>query len=166
MSAKLFILSCVVAVLAIGSAFAQQPKPERSELNDTVKWAIWHEGCRIYAADNSLGDVEEIRDCFVGVYQQNEEAQQALREAKASVLLGAIRTAAREIPGERQLNQYLEYAAKHEGLLQKFRELRDEKDIESIRTLYYETFKSNENARNLLAALSDEALSDLVGALE
>jgi hypothetical protein len=81
------------------------------------------------------------------------------------VLVGAIRTAAREIPGEQQLEEHLAQAAK-QGLLEKFKHLKETGDIEGIRTAYYEAFKSNENARNLLAAVSDEALSDLVGALQ
>jgi hypothetical protein len=163
-------LIAVVMGLTLGTCAAQaqdQPAPpdkqEKTELKELVKWAVWHEGCRIYAADNSIGDIEDIRQCVIAVYGQDPDAQQQLRDASPDALLGAVRTAAREIPGERQLGQYFEYACKHEQLLDKFKEFKQDNDYESIRTLYYDTFKNNEKARNLLAALSDEALGDLIG---
>ena len=144
-----------------GRAAAQ----EKLDLTETVKWAVWHEGCRIYADDNSIGNVEEIRECVADVYQQNADTQQMVRDAKPNILLAAIRAAAREIPGERQLSQYIEYACKHEKLLDRFYDLENAGDYEGMRSLYYDTFKDNEKARNLLAAVSNEALSDMVNVL-
>jgi len=161
------VLAIAIALLSSVYTFAQAATEKRDtpELKETVKWAVWHEGCRIYAADNSIGDIEDIRECMVAVYAQNEAAQQQLKDAKASTLLMAIRIAAREIPGERQLNQFIEYACKHEQLLDKFYDLENAGDYESMRTLYYETFKANDKARNLLAAVSNEALCDLINVL-
>jgi hypothetical protein len=153
-------------VFTSGNLLAQSAEQqERPDLNETVKWAVWHEGCRIYAADNSIGDVEEIRECIVGVNARNEEAQQLVRDAKPAALTNALRTAAREIPGERQLNQFIEYACKHEQLLDKFYDLENAGDYEAMRSLYFDTFKDNEKARNLLAAVSNEAMCDLINVL-
>jgi hypothetical protein len=153
----------VIGLAACGSGRAQAQ--EKLDLKETVKWAVWHEGCRIYAADNSIGDTEEIRECIVDVYAHNDEAQQLVRDAKPHVLLAAIRAAGSEIPGERQLSQYIEFACKHEQLLDRFYDLENEGDYEGMRTLYFETFKDNEKARNLLAAVSNETLCDMVNVL-
>jgi hypothetical protein len=153
-------------VFTSGNLLAQSAeKQEKPDLNEIVKWAVWHEGCRIYAADNSIGDVEEIRECVVGVNAHNDEAQQLVRDAKPAALTDALRAAAREIPGERQLGQFIEYACKHEQLLDKFYDLETGGDYEGMRSLYFETFKDNEKARNLLAAVSNEAMCDLINVL-
>lgn len=164
------ILFCVAIVLfagATGLAKAQgnTENQDKPDLKETVKWAVWHEGCRIYADDNSIGSLADIRECIVDVYAKDADAQQLVRGAKDNVLLDAIRTAGREIPGERQLSQFIEYACKHEQLLDKFYDMENAGDYEGMRTLYYETFKSNEKARNLLAAVSNETLCDMVNVL-
>lgn len=163
-----------VAVLAItllsGSMFAQsqqtEPKPQqkqdRSGLEGLVKFAVWHEGCRIYAADNSIGDVDDIRQCVADVYAQNEDVQKIVRSASEDALMAAARTAGRDIPGEHHLREQMAYACKHENLLEQFVELEQHNDYEGIRTLYFSTFRADENVRNLLSAVSDESLGDLI----
>ena len=81
---------------------APQPQ-QKPSLRETVKWAVWHEGCRIYAEDNSIGDIEQIRECVVGVYARNDEAQQLVNAASNNALLVAVRMAGREIPGAMRL---------------------------------------------------------------
>jgi len=161
-------LASIAAILCLaGSAYGQVAAPQAQELQkpslkETVKWAVWHEGCRIYAADNSIGDIEEIRECVAAVYGGNDEAQQMVQAANNNTLLSAVRMAGREIPGERHLREQIAYACKHENLLQNFVEMEDHNDYEGIRSLYYTTFKADENVRNLLAALSDQSLGDLI----
>jgi hypothetical protein len=155
----------VLIALLCASAIAQQAnqkQQQKPDLKETVKWAVWHEGCRIYASDNSLGDAEQIRECIAGVYAQNDEAQQMVQAATNAQLLVAVRMAGREIPAERGIRERVAYACKHENLLESFVDLESKNDYEGIRTLYYSTFKADENVRNLLAAVSDEALGDLI----
>jgi hypothetical protein len=152
----------VLAVgLMSGSAFAAG-MPTNPDLKGIVKWAVWHEGCRIYSADNSIGDVEDIRSCMVSVYAQNEYAQERLREANKNSLFGAIRAAAMEIPDERQFGLFVEFACKNSGLLNRFKQMVEAEDFDGIRSLYYATFKSHEEIRNVLAAVSDRELRDFI----
>lgn len=156
----LFVLLCASSIAQ--AADPQQKQQQKTDLKETVKWAVWHEGCRIYAADNSIGDVEEIRECISGVYAQNDEAQQMVLVASNAQMLVAVRMAGREIPAERGIREHIAYACKHENLLGNFVDLESKNDYEGIRTLYYSTFKADENVRNLLAAVSDEELGDLI----
>jgi hypothetical protein len=137
-------------------------KEDRSGLEGLVKFAVWHEGCRIYAADNSIGDVDDIRTCVADVYAQNQDVQKIVNGASPDALMAAVRTAGRDIPSEHHIREQIAYACKHENLLQEFVDMEQHSDYEGIRTLYFSTFRSDENVRNLLAAVSDESLSDLI----
>lgn len=167
-------LAVLACTLLSGSLLAQteqtqqrpQQKPEqkqdRSGLEGLVKFAVWHEGCRIYAADNSIGDVDDIRECVADAYAQNQDVQKIVRGAGESALMAAVRTAGRDIPDEHHLREQMAYACKHENLLEQFVDMEQNNDYEGIRTLYFSAFRADENVRNLLAAVSDESLGDLI----
>ena len=163
---RVFLVIAFAALTSIGVMAQEVPaKQQKPDLAEAVKWAVWHEGCRIYAEDNSIGDPEEIRECVVDVYAKNDEAKELVRAASPGALMAALRTAGRDIPGERHLSEFIEYACKHEHLLDRFYDMENAGDYEGMRSLYYDTFKTNENARNLLAAVSNEAMCDLVNVL-
>ena len=149
-----------------GQAFAAAAPSVNTDLKSLVKWGVWHEGCRIYAADNSIGDVEEIRACLLGVYAQNEAAQRQVREASKTTLGATIRLAASEIPSERQVERFVEFACKHKGLLQSFRQLVEVNDYDGIREMYFANFQGFAEVRNLLAAMSNRDLAYAVRQVE
>jgi hypothetical protein len=149
-----------------GNAFAASAPAANTDLNNVVKWGVWHEGCRIYAADNSIGDIEAIRACLLTVYEGNESTQRQLRTTSRATLAAAVRLAAGEIPSERQIDRFLEYACKNKGLLPTFRQLAEVNDYDGIRAMYFENFQSFEDIRNLLAAVSDRDLAYAVKQLE
>lgn len=163
--AAILIASAAITLLS-SKGFAATVPAGNTDLNSVVKWGVWHEGCRIYAADNSLGDVEQIRACLVTVYGQNESAQRLLRSASKNTLGAAIRLAASEIPNERQIERFLEYACKDKGLLENFRKLAEVNDYDALRGLYFENFQGFAEIRNLLAAVSDRDLAYAVKQLE
>lgn len=161
------VLTALAAMtLMTGHAFAAADAAVKPDLKGLVKWGVWHEGCRVYAGDNSLGDVEEVRTCLVGVYAQNEAGQRQLREASKTTLSAAIRAAASEIPSERQIDRFIEFACKHKGLLQSFRQLVEANDYDSIRAEYFANFQGVAEVRNLLAAISDRDLAYAVRQVE
>ena len=167
---RIFGMVMLSFALLSGSIVAQaqqteqkpQQKQNRSGLEGLVKFAVWHEGCRIYAADNSIGDVDDIRQCVADVYAQNEDVQKIVNSASEDAVMAAARTAGRDIPDEHHIREQIAYACKHEHLLEEFVEMEQHNDYEGIRTLYFSTFRSDENVRNLLAAVSDESLGDLI----
>ena len=164
------VATCLVAFAAItlmtGRAFAAATSPVNNDLKGLVKWGIWHEGCRIYAADNSIGDVEEIRACLVSVYGQNEAAQRQLRAASTSTLGASIRLAASEIPSERQVERFIEFACRHKGLLRSFEQLVEVNDFDGLREMYFANFQGMAEVRNLLAAMSNRDLAYAVRQVE
>jgi hypothetical protein len=157
---------CAAMTVLSNSAFAAADQTANADLKTVVRWGVWHEGCRIYAADNSIGDVEAIRACLVGVYAQNDSSQRQLRNASQKSLSDAIRSAASEIPTERQIERFLEYACKNKGLLTSFRQMAEVNDYDSIREMYFESFQQFPELRNLLAAVSDRDLAYAVRQLE
>jgi hypothetical protein len=153
-----------LAMLA-GSAFAADTTA-KSDLTDVVKWGVWHEGCSIYTADNAVGDTEQIRECLVRVYAQNQYAQQRVRNASRAMLASAVNEAAKEIPSERQFERFLEFACENAGLLPKFKQMADVADFAGMRTLFYNTFMAQPEIKNLAAAVSNKELSSLINQFE
>lgn len=166
----LCIATVLVAFAAITlmpvRAFAAGDSAVNTDLKTVVKWGIWHEGCPIYAADNSIGDVDAIRSCLEGVYAQNQAAQLQLRGASKATLSAAIRSAASEIPSERQVERFIEFACTHNGLLQNFKQLVEVDDYDRIREMYFANFQGVAEVRNLLAAMSNRDLAYTVRQLE
>ena len=134
----------------------------QNDLNGIVKWGVWHEGCRIYTADNAVSAADQLRECLVSVYAQNTFAQQRLRSASKDTLASAVRVAAKDVPAERQVDRFFEYACSSMGMLDSFQELERVGDFEGIRALFFQTFKAQPEIRNLLAAVSNKELGTLI----
>jgi hypothetical protein len=160
------LVAFAAITLLTGQAFAAADPAVNTDLKALVKWGVWHEGCRIYAADNSIGDVDAIRTCLVGVYAQDEAAQRQLQGASKATLSAAIRSAASEILSERQVERFIEFACTHNGLLQSFKQLLEADDYDSIREMYFANFQGVTEVRNLLAAMSNRDLAYAVRQLE
>jgi hypothetical protein len=157
------LLICAINLMTLAASAAE---PARVDLTATVKWAVWHEGCRIYAGDDSFGNVDQIRECVQAVYANNAYARQMVHDASKTVLAHAVRAAASEVPTERQYEKFVEYACKNQGLMAQFKQLADAGDHDAVRALFYENFKSFPEIRNLLAAVSNKQLSTLIRELE
>ena len=160
------LVAFAAITLMTGHAFAAADPAANTDLKTLVKWGVWHEGCRIYAADNSIGDVDAIRSCLVGVYAQNEAAQRQLHGAPKAALSAAIRSAASEIPSERQVERFVEFACQHNGLLQTFSQMLEANDFDSIRDMYFANFQGVDEVKNLLAAISNRDLAYAVRQVE
>jgi subtilisin family serine protease len=135
-----------------------------------VRWSIYHEGCPVYAASPSaspvteLTPVPELRACFLRVQAHNPAATAAIRGLSDQALLYATREAAAQIYKEFDVPGNFEWVAGHEGQLAVFRDLDSEKHYDEIRRLYFQYQEHNPNAKNLLSAVSDQQIHELLSA--
>ena len=62
----------LAAMIMIFGALARAD--DRAELKQTVKWSIFHEGCRVYAANDQIGNITDIRNCIYDTQRHNQRA--------------------------------------------------------------------------------------------
>ena len=155
------IFAAIFLCVTFQSAYAD----DRAELKQNVKWAIWHEGCRVYAPDNQIGNITQIRQCVYGVQSHNPRAQSLIANATDNLLLQVVQEGVNEIPGEFQLPQNFEWVAHHEGQIENFRVWRGQGNYEAIRGTYQDKQNHNPNARNLLAGVNNAYISNLIDSM-
>lgn len=149
--------NCFAADAARSTVSASTP-----DLKEVVKWGVWHEGCRAFSADDSIADADQLRECLVSAYANNAYLQQRLRAANKQLMQDAVRSAVAEIPSERQIESFVEFACNSRGLFDKFKQMADAADFDGMRSLYFNTFKSSAEVRNLLAAVSNNQLRTII----
>jgi hypothetical protein len=140
-----------------------QAAPASQEFFGHIKWSIWHEGCRVYDPDDRQVPVDQLRRCFLDTQRgHNLSAYHLIETADNATLQGLISQAVSSIPGEMQLKLNFEWVAIHEHQLSAFRRLDAIGQYESIRTIYASLQKHNPNARNLLAAVTNQYIHTLI----
>jgi len=138
---------------------------DRSELKQNVKWSIFHEGCRVYASNDQIGNITDIRNCIYQSQQHNQRALDLIGGANDDLLLQAVVESSAEIPGEFQLRDNFSWVMYHEGQKEQIRTMLGQRNFEGIRSVYHDRQNHNPNARNLLAAVSNSYIRDLVNSL-
>jgi hypothetical protein len=158
LSAK--VIACIIP-LCLSTALAD----DGSDFRGGVKWSIFHEGCRAYAADDNLGNITGMRQCINGTQRHNQHFEDLLGNANDAALLDAVKAAVADIPTEFDLRGAFQWVMYHEGQKEKIRVMLGQNDFEGIRTLYHDKQNHNPNARNLLAAVSNAYIRNLVNSL-
>jgi hypothetical protein len=138
---------------------------DRSELKQNVKWSIFHEGCRVYAGNDQIGSITDIRNCIYQSQQHNQRALDLIGGANGGLLLQAVAESSADIPGEFQLRENFSWVMYHEGQKGQIRTMLGRGNFEGIRSLYHDKQNHNPNARNLLAAASNSYIRDLANSL-
>ena len=156
-----FILGAI-AVLALSTP---SKADDRTELKQNVKWSIFHEGCRVFAANDQIGNMRDIRTCIYNTQSQNQRALDLIGSANDDLLLEVVTECSNEIPGEFQLRDNFSWVMYHEGRKEQIRVMLENGNYEGIRSLYHQIQDHNPNARNLLAAVSNPYIRDLVNSL-
>jgi hypothetical protein len=134
------------------------------DLEVGVKWSIFHEGCLVYK-ENVLNDIGVIRQCIFDNQKHNTPFESILAAANDATLLAAVKAASISIPQEFDLKGAMQWVMYHEGQAKAFREDLRNNYIGSIRSLYKTKQSRNPNARNLLAAVSDDYIRNLINSL-
>jgi len=145
----------------LSSAFAD----DLSDLKQGVKWSIFHEGCRVYAPDDGIGNITQIRQCIYSTQAHNQHFEDLLGNVNDAVLLDAVKVAVADIPAEFDLRGAFQWVMYHEGQKETIRVMLGRADFEGIRSLYHDKQNHNSNARNLLAAVSNADIRSLVNSL-
>jgi len=155
----------VFATVAAPSACLADPK--QTFISD-VTWSIAHEGCKIFhssrpgARADALKSASDLRACYLDSQSHNPGVLQTLRAASDSEILAATRDAAANIPITFHLAESFEWLLAHEGLLDVVKELDRAGHFTEIRSLYATHQARNPNARNLLDAVCDSELHNLI----
>ncbi len=164
---RLFLVWCVVL---LGYVHLDAQGVDPVSLKQNVKWAIFHEGCRVYTIQNAgqdpayqqMANIGWLRGCYMDVQSHNQRAQDEIRNANDDLLTTATLQAASEIPGEFQLDGALEWVAYHEGQMVQFRALNAKADFEGIRNIYFDKQSHNPNAGNLLSAVTNQYIRNWI----
>jgi hypothetical protein len=138
---------------------------DRAELKQTVKWSVFHEGCRVYASNDLIGNITDIRNCVYQTQQHNQRALDLVGNANDDLLLQVVAESSAEIPGEFQLREAFSWVMYHEGQKEQMRTMLGRGNFEGIRSVYHDKQDHNPNARNLLAAVNNQYIRDLVNSL-
>lgn len=137
------------------------------DLYTNVRWAIFHEGCNVFdvrsePGDDALAPAAERRACYLAVQRHNTEASQVIANATDDALDEVATRAAADIPKAFNLREHLLWVMDHEGQRGAFRRLVRDGQFPTVRFVYRRLQSHNDNARNLLAAVSNAQLRDLV----
>lgn len=138
---------------------------DRAELKQGVKWSIFHEGCRVYAANDQIGNITDIRNCVYATQQHNQHALDLIGNANDALLLQVVKESVAEIPDEFHLREGFSWVMYHEGQKEQIRVMLGNGNFEGIRSVYHDKQNHNPNARNLLAAVSNAQIRELVNSL-
>ena len=135
--------------------------PVQEDLINHIRWSIAHEGCNVYMGDN-VRPVEDLRSCYESVESGNSRAENLLIVANRDVIMQATRVAVTQVKADSGVVEHMNWLLIHEGRLDEFRELLEKRRFNEIRREYRMFQSYNPNARNLLSALSDSELSNLI----
>lgn len=163
----------VLAVLFASSIFGGSAYADfKSELKQNIKWSIFHEGCHVFYVPQGKGPLEDevlpasnLRQCYYNTQQHNQGAQNLIAEANDDLLLQVTMEAIQEIPDEFHLFENFQWVADHEGQEETFRVRNGQGNYESIRSIYFEKQRHNPNAADLLSAVSNRYIRDMINAL-
>jgi hypothetical protein len=131
----------------------------RPSLKQHVKWAIFHEGCGVFAGDTRAG-LGGLRNCFMVVESHNKEAKYQISAHDDVTLSAVVDESVAEIQAETVEN--FRWVCDHEQQGAAMHRLLAAGDIGAIRRVYSAYQQHNPNARNQLAAATDAFVRHLV----
>lgn len=133
----------------------------RPEGKQNLKWCVFHEGCNVFDGSNRK-PAEDVRSCCFGFQEHNDNALCQVRKIPGQDLSGIIDEIAQEVPNEFQAAVNFSWVCDHERQGARIHELAKNKRFGEIRAIYGAFQAHNPNARNILAAVSDDGLMALV----
>jgi hypothetical protein len=123
--------------------------------------AILHEGCLDYSGNERV-PAADMKACVLRVQAHNDHATQIISAVSDTEITKAVDEALNEIPREFQTTVNFAWVMNHEGYLNSFRQAKANKQFGAIRQAYYYAQGHNPNARNLLAAYSDDQIASII----
>jgi hypothetical protein len=143
-----------------------------SELEGHVSWCMWHEGCPLYTVppganqlDDQLTNIAALRQCFYDKQAHNQHAVDLIRNANDALLLQVATQTAAAVPSQFQLRDNFWWVAYHEGQMYNWRLQNANHQYSGIRATYHDKQNHNPNARNLLAAVNNAYIKQLIDSM-
>jgi hypothetical protein len=162
------LVTCVV-FLMVYTVLGGDQGFQNPDVVQHVTWCIFHEGCRVFVPstpgrppEDAKRQISELRDCFLATQRHNPSATVLVKSASDAELQEIVSQAVTTIPDQFHLRENFQWVAIHEGELGAFRRLDQAGQYEGIRAIYSARQAHNPNARNLLAAVSDKTIHELV----
>lgn len=173
---------CVCSSTAAEESISDQEREilERDDIADImvlagglsrhVSWCVWHEGVRIYD-DTDPGrfrSVNDFREGCLEMQYRNRRAYNMINRASATTLRAIQEALPDSIPADRALLRNLKWVAFHERQARALRASLAEGDFSDrlegygIRWRYHAYQDHNPNARNLMAAVSNQMIRELI----
>jgi len=132
-----------------------------SELDKHISWSVFHEGCSAWSGASLVaGDV--FKPCALAAEKDNPSARAIIAAATANEIESALSQAVGDIPQTYNLVAHFSWVLYNQGLLQRFQAFKSQGNFAAIRDQYYRSEVDNPNARNLLAAISDNTIANLI----
>jgi subtilisin family serine protease len=152
---RVAILVSATAILSVHLAAAQ------TVLQGHILWSIAHEGCKAYSG-NTLNPPEIMRACFLAKESRNEQATKLIRDQSTDELAEKIKQSLPIAYDQYQIPAQFEWVLSHEHQLELFRELGRTGHYRRLRSIYYQLQQHNPNAKNVLSAVSDAQIQELL----
>ncbi|MEO8531044.1 MAG: hypothetical protein ABI459_07460, partial [Deltaproteobacteria bacterium] len=127
-------------------------------------WTVVHEGVRLYPDGINSGyrPIDDIRAQAVAAQNKHAENRHIIEVASNNELLSIFPLVTGRAYSELMLPMHFQWVAGHEGERGNFLTLSSKGDFASIRGIYHTKQDHNRDARNLLAAVSDRHIQELV----
>lgn len=141
-----------------------------------ILWCIYHEGVRVYGVppgndqlDDAVRFVADIRSEMMAAQAHNGTARNLIASLNDEEFMDVVLECADAIPkmalGGDVLLGHFRWVCHHEGYLPEFRNLNSRHEFEGdqgIRGIYSDREKHNNEATNLLAAVNNRYIKNLV----
>jgi hypothetical protein len=133
-------------------------------VNVDLDWCIWHEGVSLFdmSVPGSFRPEEQFRNECIIVQNHNPAAAAQIQAIPPQTLRALMSDANARIPGERSLHANFHWVLYHEGYAPDFRAWSNGGDFGKIRQAYYSAQAHNDNVKNLLAAISNGQLRQMI----
>jgi hypothetical protein len=130
-----------------------------------LRWTVLHEGNLLFVG-NAPRSINEIRNDAMGFESHNKhQAAAKARIAKASNNEVRAYVTCIQETAKAELVQHLGWVAVHEGQLEVLRDDQDKGRFDDIRSVYFNYQSHNPDARNLMAGVSNEDISEIIDGL-
>lgn len=154
------IFAALAIVLSCSSPLGGQTTQVSQELLNEVVRSIALRGCDVFEG-NEIRDPSALQECYASA-QDNPDVAKLIKSTTANSITAATIIAAGIIRDVYKVQENFDWVLTHEGQLTYFEELASQREFKQIRKTYKSLQNHNGDARNLLSALSDSQINDLI----
>jgi hypothetical protein len=163
----------VLWLTAVGILMPRSPlRAADADTQTNVYWAVWHEGCRVFGPappsspfSDKMNSISTLRQCAYNKQSGNVHARDEISNLSNDQLAAVFLQAEHDIPATYMLAVNFDWVCHHEGQLNTLRQMEGRGDYEGIRQVYFTKQQRNPNAKNLLNAVTNKDIKDLLDSI-